>query len=132
MNRHQIAQFKNKFELRIGQELEEMGAYPKYETFSIPYIQKKTYKPDFIIRGNKHEIVIEAKGLFDAEDRRKHREVKEQYPEYDIRFVFYRDSKISKKSKTRYSGWCEKNGFKYAIGSVPDEWIKEIGTPYDR
>lgn len=127
MNRHRIAQFKNKFESRISEELHSKGATPKYETFSIPYVQERTYKPDFLIRGTKGEIIIEAKGLFDASDRRKHREVREQNPQYDIRFVFYADHKISKKSKTRYSGWCEKNGFKYAVGHVPDEWLEEIG-----
>lgn len=127
-NRHQINQFKNKFESRISEELHAKGATPQYETFTIPYTQHKTYKPDFKIKGSRGTIIIEAKGLFDAEDRRKHREVREQHPEYDIRFIFYGDYKISKKSKTRYSDWCKKNGFLCAINHVPDEWLEDIGV----
>jgi len=126
-NRAAIREFKNKFESRISEELHAKGVDPKYETFKIDYILKKTYTPDFLIEGPKGRFILEAKGLFDAEDRRKHREVREQHPEYDIRLVFYADHKISKRSKTRYSGWCEKNNFKYAVGHVPDEWLKEIG-----
>jgi hypothetical protein len=52
----------------------------------------------------------------------------EQNPDLDIRFLFMRDNKISKNSKTRYSDWCKKRGIKYAVsehGHIPDEWLAE-------
>jgi hypothetical protein len=35
------------------------------------------------------------------------------------------NSRISKKSETRYSDWAERNGFKYAKGLIPQSWIDE-------
>ena len=43
------------------------------------------YIPDFVLDNG---IIIETKGLFTSEDRRKHIEVQKQHPELDIRFVF--------------------------------------------
>ena len=58
--------------------------------------------------------------------RKKHKLVKEQHPDLDIRFVFSNPkSRIGKKSQTTYGMWCERFGFKYATGEVPLEWTKE-------
>jgi hypothetical protein len=71
-------------------------------------------------------IFVETKGRFTASDRAKHILVKEQHPNLDIRFVFTNpNQRISKRSKTTYADWCDKNGFKYAHALVPVEWIKE-------
>jgi hypothetical protein len=52
--------------------------------------------------------------------------VKEQHPLFDIRFVFQRSqNKISKNSKTTYAMWAELNGFPWAEGLIPPEWLKE-------
>jgi hypothetical protein len=73
-------------------------------------------------------IFIESKGLFDNEDRRKHQEIRKQHPELDIRLVFSNaQAKLYKGSKTRYSGWCEKHGFKWAHRVIPLEWLTEKG-----
>ncbi len=57
-------------------------------------------------------------------DRTKHLLIKQQHPDKDIRFLFKVDNKINKASETRYSDWCEKHGFLYAFGEVPEEWLK--------
>ena len=60
--------------------------------FSQPTKQKK-YTPDFPI---KKSFIVEAKGLFNSKDRKKHRLIKEQHPNYDIRFVFSNSKDIVK------------------------------------
>ena len=90
---------------------------------------KKKYTPDFPI---KKSFIVEAKGLFNSKDRKKHRLIKEQHPNYDIRFVFSNSkTKIGKKSKTTYAKWCELFGFKYHCvqstkSTFPNEWLTEI------
>lgn len=51
-------------------------------------------------------------------------EFRENYPELDIRFVFFADNKLNKQSTTRYSDWAKNNGFKYHVGKTfPEEWL---------
>jgi hypothetical protein len=71
-------------------------------------------------------MYLEAKGVFDAEDRSKHIAIRKQHPDLDIRFIFYADQKLNKRAKMRYSGWCEKWGYKYCIQKIPDEWLEEL------
>ena len=74
----------------------------------------------------KQNIIIEAKGYFDKGDRVKMLLIKEQHPDLDIRIVFLNArNKIYKGSKTTYGAWAEKNGFKWAEGSIPEEWLKD-------
>ena len=71
-------------------------------------------------------IIVETKGRFTPADRQKHLLVQKQFPELDIRFVFSNpNQKINKGSKTSYAMWCEKNGFLYAKGLIPKEWLME-------
>ena len=104
----------------------------KYESLKVTYFQpaiKKTYRPDFPIKGS---FIIETKGAFNSADRKKMKLVKKQNPELDIRFIFSNaKTKIGKKSLTTYGKWCELFGFKYhCIQSTkkpfPDEWLNEI------
>lgn len=104
----------------------------KYEGLKVTYFQpeiKKTYKPDFPIRGS---FIIETKGAFNSADRKKMKLVKSQNPKLDIRFIFSNSkTKIGKKSKTTYAKWCELNDFPYhCIYSTkevfPTQWLKEI------
>lgn len=98
-----------------------------YEPEKFKYWQPetpRTYLPDFKI---KDQLFIEFKGRFTASDRKKMLLVKDQWPEYEFRLVFMQDNPITKTSKTRYSDWAEKNGFKYHVGiSLPQAWIKEF------
>ena len=96
--------------------------------FELP-TQKKSYTPDFPINDR---FIVEAKGAFNSADRKKHKLIKEQHPELDIRFIFSNSkTKIGKKSLTTYGKWCDLFKFKYhCIQSTkqpfPQEWLKEI------
>ena len=98
----------------------------EYEKLKIEYwkpASKHTYTPDFVLLDS--GIIVETKGYFTAADRKKHLLIREQHPDLDIRFVFSNSrSKLSKKSKTTYGDWCDKNGFIYADKVIPNEWME--------
>lgn len=118
--------FRSGLELNISKQLEGAKQDFTYEEGFLPYeIPSKLhrYTPDFILSNG---IIVEGKGIFDVSDRMKHLHIQQQYPHLDIRFVFSNPNMtISKSSKTTYAKWCEKNGFKYAKGLIPVEWLKE-------
>jgi hypothetical protein len=71
-------------------------------------------------------MIIETKGLFSTEDRKKMKLVKAQHPTLDIRLVFSNArAKIAKGSPTTYAKWAETNGFKWAHRVIPQDWLKE-------
>jgi len=121
------AGYRSGLEEAVAKELNDLKVSYGYETIKIGYIKpvsSHTYTPDFVLLDN--GIIIETKGRFTSEDRKKHLLIKQQSPHLDIRFVFSRSAtKMSKKSKTTYASWCEKHGFKYADKSIPEEWIEE-------
>jgi hypothetical protein len=127
--RAKIAGYRSGLEDKVAKQLEEVGLDYEYEgkDSKIDYTsppKPHKYTPDFTF--NTH-IIIETKGRFMPEDRQKHLLIKQQHPEFDIRFVFSNSkSKISKTSKTTYADWCDKHDFKYADKWIPDEWLKEI------
>ena len=91
--------------------------------------QKRFYRPDFVFNYTNdlgEAIFIEAKGRFVTADRKKHRIIKEQFPNIKVRFIFSNSKiKIGKKSKTTYGDWCRHYGFDYhCIAST--KWVKEI------
>jgi hypothetical protein len=109
----------------ISEDLKKRGVDFGYETVKIKWqlIESKTYTPDFILPNG---VIIESKGRFVLDDRKKHLKVREQNPDLDIRFVFSNSrNKIRKGSKTTYAMWCEKNNFLYADKRIPDEWINK-------
>ena len=118
--------FRSGLEKALSKQLEEAGLEIRYEEMEIAYTEpatKHTYTPDFVLP---NDIIIESKGRFLLEDRKKHLLVKAQHPELDIRFVFSRSATpIYKGSPTTYAKWCEKNGFKYADKRIPVEWLTE-------
>lgn len=108
------------------QILRATGRPAQYEQdvlrYTVPEKVSK-YTPDFKLPNG---IIVETKGRFVTEDRRKHLLVKAQHPHLDIRFVFSNSkAKIGKKSPTTYAMWCEKNGFKYADRWIPESWFNE-------
>jgi len=127
-NSPQSMGYRSGLEEKVAKQLEDLGIKAEYETHKIKYKIPEsvhTYTPDFILPNG---IVIETKGRFLLSDRKKHLLLKEQKPEYDIRFVFTNSSvKINKGSKTTYADWCDKHGFLYADKLVPEAWIKETG-----
>ncbi|UNI71899.1 endonuclease [Aeromonas phage vB_ AhaP_PT2] len=124
--RHCVAAYRSGLEQKVAQQLEKAGCNAAYEQFKIGYTKpesKHTYLCDFILPNG---IIVETKGLFDTEDRKKHLLLKEQYPELDIRFVFSNSkTKLYKGAKSTYGMWCEKYGFRYADKLIPANWLKE-------
>lgn len=102
-----------------------------YEKDKIYYHITHHYKTDFRLVGKYGRVMyIETKGFFKSKDRTKHKKIKEQHPEYDIRFIFMNSTaRLSKKSKTTYGEWCVKNGFKYSNKRIPEEWLMELNKP---
>jgi len=128
-NRGRLRQFKSKFEKKIHGELADVGVESNYEAERIKYTLQKEYRPDFPVKKKDGSYMyLEAKGIFDSEDRRKHVAVKEQHPEKDVRFIFYKDYKTSKGAKQTYSKWCDRHGFQYCIQTIPDEWLAELAN----
>jgi predicted nuclease of restriction endonuclease-like RecB superfamily len=132
--------FKSGLENETELDLQERGISFEYEPswgkiqYTVP-AKEHTYTPDFYITTKSgKQIIVETKGLWDAQDREKHRLIKEQHPELDIRFVFSRSkAKIRKNSKTTYADICEGRGRKpfkgltwlYADKKIPQEWLEE-------
>lgn len=120
---------RNSFEQRVHKALKKdkpRGAVIKYESERLPYIVFKDYIPDFIVYlSSGHKIYVEAKGYLRPSDRTKMIAVKKAHPDLDIRFFFAVDNKLYKNAKSRYSDWCIKHGFPYAVGTIPKDWLSE-------
>jgi hypothetical protein len=87
---------------------------------------KAKYNEDFAVG----PFIIEVKGYFDTDDRKKMVLLKEQSPDLDIRLLFQRaTNKLGKNSPTTYAKWCDDHGIKWAEcgkeGRIPAEWIAE-------
>jgi hypothetical protein len=118
--------FRSGLEERIAEQLDKAGVDYTYEEVKVKYIKpasQHVYTPDFVLANG---IIVETKGRFLMADRQKHILVKRHNPTLDIRFVFSNsNARISKTSRTTYASWCEKNGFKYADKTIPEEWLNE-------
>ena len=118
--------FRSKLEAVVNQQLVDSGITFSYEgkLNKIKYVKpitNHTYLADFLL---KNGIIIEAKGFFDSDDRKKHLYIKDQYPELDIRFLFMNaNNKLRKGSPTSYAKWCDKNKFEWADKVIPQEWL---------
>lgn len=125
-----IEGYRSGLEEKIARELESAGHEVQFETFKIPFKQPetaRTYMPDFPLQNG---IIVETKGRFLTADRQKHRWIKEQHPDLDIRFVFSNSkAKLSKGSPTSYAAWCEKYGFLYTDKTIPQAWLDESPDP---
>jgi hypothetical protein len=108
--------YRSKFELDVSKWLDNEGIKYKYEPCQITYIvpeSKHRYTPDWQI--NDDSIIYwESKGRLTAADRKKLLHIKASNPNLNVRILLQNSTvKISKKSKTSYSDWCEKNGFEW-------------------
>lgn len=135
--RQQTSKFKSKLEEEFNNFLKKNEIAFAYENFTISYLKParaSRYTPDFSCpdKNNNYSIIFETKGHFVTSDRQKHLNIKQQYPNLDIRFVFSNSkNRIGKKSTTTYAKWCELKGFKYhciaTTGKLlPAQWITEI------
>jgi len=126
--RHNPRRYRSGLEKTVSEFLKQNQKQVRYEELKVEWmdLRYRTYTPDFVLDNG---IIIETKGIFDNEDRRKHIAVREQHPELDIRFVFSNaNAKLYKGSKTTYAMWCDKQGFKYSNRIIPQEWLAEEGT----
>lgn len=102
------------------------GLKYEYESIKIKYIKPisyHTYTPDIILPNG---VIVELKGRFMIDDRKKHLLIRAQHPDKDIRFVFTRSAtKLYKGARTTYADWCVKNNFKFADKCIPDSWFNE-------
>ena len=117
--------YRSNFEKQIADQAKKDSITYSYEPpeGKIKWVDKeKTYTPDFVLANG---VIVEAKGRLTVHDRKKHLQIQAQHPDADIRFVFQYDNPITKGSKTRYTDWAEKNGFKWAMKTIPKEWGKE-------
>jgi len=111
---------RSSFEATLVSDMERRGLSFEYEPKDKHMTYMLDYIPDFVLPNG---IVVEAKGFFDSTDRTKMIRVKQANPEADIRFIFMANNKLNPRSKSRYSDWCLKYGFKYHIGkSIPESW----------
>jgi hypothetical protein len=109
-------------EEQVAALLDELRVDYSYEPEWLPYVIEHRYIPDFKIG----DIYLETKGWFKSSDRRKMLAVKKANPDLDIRLVFQAPTnKISKRSKTTYAMWAERNGFPWcAYYAIPTSWLK--------
>ncbi len=118
--------YRSGLEKKIGDQLKSAGMAFGFETLILPFVQpvaNRKYHPDFILDNG---IIIETKGQFGSDDRKKMLLVKAQHPKLDIRFVFScANSKIYKGSKTTHARWASKYGFPWANKKIPTAWLKE-------
>ena len=117
--------YRSGFEHKVADQLSESKIKFEYETTTINYIKpetKHTYTIDFTLPNG---ILVETKGRWVIEDRKKHLLIKNQHPELDIRIVFQNaKTKIRKGSKTTYADWCDKNGIIWAEKNIPKSWFE--------
>lgn len=111
---------RSKFEANVELQLKGLGLNPEYEATELTY--ESSYVPDFKILIGDRTIYLECKGYFTPEDRSKMLKVKQKNPSLDIRMVFMADNKLNAKSNMRYSDWCNKHGFPFAIKNIPLSW----------
>ena len=119
--------YRGGLEIKVKDYLVERNVRVKYEAIKIEWedLMYRTYTPDFVLPNG---IIIETKGRFTSDDRRKHIAIKKQHPKLDIRFVFENSRrKLNKGAKNTYATWCEKNSFLYADRVIPEDWLKEKG-----
>jgi hypothetical protein len=110
---------RNKFEETIRRSLRKTGITFGYETERIPYIIARHYIPDFKILTPLGYVYVECKGYLRPEDKVKLAAVKRLNPRLDIRILFY-------EARPKQIKWAERVGFKYAVGIIPDEWLKGL------
>lgn len=121
-----ISRFRSMFEAKLATQLKTLGCGFSYETLVIEYMRQSTYTPDFILPNG---MIIEAKGVWLAEDRKKHLLVREQHPDLEIRMVFQNaNNKIRKGSKTTYGTWCDKKNIKWSNKVIPSSWLSNKHT----
>jgi hypothetical protein len=123
------AGFSSNLEQRVAVQLRTAKVPFEYEAHTIRYTkpaEEGRYTPDFILPNG---IIIEVKGLWETADRKKHRIIRDQFPDLDIRFVFSKsNTTIGSKSSTTYAMYCLRLGIPCSDRQIPAEWLAEKPT----
>lgn len=123
--------FRSGLEERAAAQIKAAGLAVAYEESVIKYTVPERvarYTPDFVLPNG---IIVETKGRFESGDRKKHKLIREQRPDLDIRIVFMRpQARLSKVSATTYAKWCDDHGVKWAAmhskdAPIPPAWFTE-------
>ena len=91
--------YRSGYEKDVCSRLDDLGVRFEYETKNLYYevSEQRKYTPDVILPNG---IILELKGRFTANDRKKMLLVIKQHPDLDIRMVFQRHTnKLFKGSK---------------------------------
>ena len=105
----------------------------QYHVDKVPYVQRRTYEPDFLFVDDYGNITyIEAKGRFrDRDEARKYVDVKESLGEAEeLVFIFADPRKKMPHARRRQDGtfytmeeWAKKHGFRWFTSqTLPKEW----------
>ena len=130
--------YRSGLEQRVGDCLLAAGIEAKHEVETLKYVQPEVtrkYLVDFQIT-QRPELIVEAKGRFTSDDRKKMLFIRDQYPDRTIVMIFGRASNtISKASKTKYCDWCDANGIAWVdirdFERSPKCLLKLPGRPKD-
>ncbi len=122
----QINGYRSGFENKVASALSEQKVKFEYEVTQIEYVKPETYHKYTVDFTLPNGILIETKGRWTLEDRKKHLLIKKQHPNLDIRFVFQNpNGKIRKGSKTTYADYCDRHEIPWADKTIPSAWLKE-------
>ena len=117
---------KGTFEARVISDLDERGVPYVYEPEKLAYHVERHYIPDLAIGS----MIVELKGYLRQDSQRKMKAIKAQYPDLDVRFVFQNASATIQGAKKRKDGtkmtcgeWADRQGFVWAEGTIPKEWL---------
>lgn len=128
--------FDSWLEYDLSKELKQC----QYHTEKIPYIQHRTYEPDFIFYDEQEEILsyIEVKGRFrDRNEAKKYVDIRDSLNRtvdfdfvHELVFVFQNPRTPMPFARKRADGtkftmeeWANKNGFTfYTPETVPNKW----------
>jgi len=122
--------FKSGLERKVHASLNRRQVKHGYETQKFKFVQPakaRTYTPDFFL----HEtgIFVECKGRLTQADREKLLWAREQNPDLRLVILFGRaKNTLTRRSKTTYGDWAEKNGFEWADfgeDGIPASWYKK-------
>ena len=114
--------FRSGLEEKVADLLVDLGVKYEYESTKVSYVISHNYTPDFVLPNG---VWLETQGYWDSKDRKKIKSVIQQNPDIDLRLVFQAPyNTISKKSKTTYASWCEKNNIKWcSFSNIPITWL---------
>ena len=104
--------FRSQLERKVHAFLEANEIEASYESKRLPYTLIHTYTPDWQLPSG---VLVEAKGLWEPEDRTKLKAILDQHPGIDLRMIFSAPyQQIRRGSSTTYGDVCDKLGIKWS------------------